>query len=249
VFTPRLSGDYRVTLAVTTLNNRELRCQWVVHAAGPGLRVEMCYPENESIDLDLFVHRPNNRDAWYPLGENVFRPTPNACGWHNCEASIRGTDASGAPVPRADWGYGASALVECVDGPQGEAWRALGQCANPRLDIDNNLSKATGLPENINIDRPRDGETFRVMVHNFTGTVARPLVNVYCDGRRVATYGEAPDLVARFAGDTNPRVGAMWRVADVTTRVRDGATACEVTALHPPGMTRGYNVTYNDPRY
>jgi hypothetical protein len=249
VFTPRLSGDYRVTLAVTTLNNRELRCQWVVHAAGPGLRVEMCYPENESIDLDLFVHRPNNRDAWYPLGENVFRPTPNACGWHNCEASIRGTDASGAPVPRADWGYGASALSECVDGPQGDAWRALGQCANPRLDIDNNLSKATGLPENINIDRPRDGETFRVMVHNFTGTLARPLVNVYCDGRRVATYGEAPDLVARFAGDTNPRVGAMWRVADVTTRVRGGATTCEVTALHPAGTTRGYDVTYNDPRY
>lgn len=249
-FVPRLSGDYRVTLTVTTLNDRALRCQWIVHTAGPGLRVEMCYPENETIDLDLFVHRPGSRADWYPLGQDVFRPTVDACGWHNCEAMIRGRNAVGDPVARADWGYGASPLGECVDGPQGSAWRALGACANPRLDIDNNLSEGTGLPENINIDRPRDGETFRVMVHNFTGRIARPLVNVYCGGRRVATYGEAPDIVPRFTGDTNPRVGAMWRVADITTRVdARGETRCDVAGLRAPGDPRSYHVTYNDPRY
>ena len=116
------------------------------------------------------------------------------CGWHNCEANIRGSSPlSGAPVPRADWGYGTSLLAECENGPQGDTWRALGACSNPRLDIDNNLSEGTGVPENINVDRPRDGETFRIMVQNFSGTRARPLVNVYCAGRRVATLGAPPD--------------------------------------------------------
>jgi hypothetical protein len=87
------------------------------------------------------------------------------------------------------------------------------------------------------------------MVHNFTGLRARPLVNVYCEGRRVATFGAAPDEVPTFFS-TPGGVGAMWRVADVTTR-RDatGALACEVDLLRPPWRWTGYDVTYDDPRF
>jgi hypothetical protein len=136
--------------------------------------------------------------------------------------------------------------------PQGRQWREVGECTNPRLDIDNNLAKGTGVPENINLDNPREGETFRIMIQNFTGSRAHPLVNIYCGGTRVATYGADPDEVDGFAGTPGQEgIGAMWRVADVTTFVdADGTTTgCEAVLLHPPGMNAGYDVTYDDPRY
>ncbi|MBI2897254.1 MAG: hypothetical protein HYY06_27095 [Deltaproteobacteria bacterium] len=252
-FYPMLSGDYTIGLEVTTANGTVLDCEWIVHVAGPGLRVEMCYPESEEQDLDLFLHRPNTDTPWYPEGANAFQPLGgDSCGWHNCEATIRGEIAPGIPVARVDWGYEWSEIEECGNGPHGAEWRALGACANPRLDIDNNLAKASGVPENINVDVPGDGETFRIMVQNFSGELAHPLVNVYCAGQRVATYGAPPDEVEDFEGATGyDGIGAMWRVADVTTFVipEDGTIDCDVAAVHPPGQGSGYDVTYEDPRY
>ena len=250
-FTPRLSGDYRVTLALTTARGDELRCSWLVHVEGPGLRVEMCYPESETQDLDLFLHQPDDATAWYPPRGTAFQPNPTSCGWHNCEATIRGTLPSGMPYPRANWGYEDTALAGCEGGPLGDQWRARGSCANPRLDIDNNLSEGTGVPENINVDNPRDGQSFRIMVQNFSGPVARPVVNIYCGGRRVSTFGQAPDVVPGFRGRRGDvGIGAMWRVADVRVRVdAAGQTDCEVTPLHAPGATSGYYVTFEDPSF
>jgi hypothetical protein len=249
---PRLSGDYTVTLTVVTAENKTLTCTWVVHIAGPGLRVELCYPESDTQDLDLFLHKPGSVMPWYPPGVTSFYPNPDSCGWFNCEGRIRGTDQAGKPVPRADWGYPSSPLAVCKDDAYADDWAALGHCANPRLDADNNLVEASGSPENINIDRPRENESFRVMVQNFTGKVARPMINIYCDGRRVATYGQAPDVVDRFEGTAGSSgIGAMWRVCDVTTHVDvTGATKrCDVQAVHPPGTASGYDVTYDDPRF
>lgn len=252
VFTPRLSGDYTVTLEVTTKKGTVLGCEWVVHVRGPGLRVEMCYPESTLQDLDLFLHRPGSTMQWYPDDfYDAYDPLPDSCGWHNCEATIRDVDAEGSLVPRADWGYDPSSLSECQNGPHGREWEDLGYCANPRLDIDNNLDEASGMPENINVDVPNDGESFRIMIENFTGELAHPLVNVYCGGRRVATYGAAPDEVPDFRGTQGyDGIGAMWRVADVTVDVEGEETiGCDVQALHPPGRDVGYDVTYDDPRY
>jgi hypothetical protein len=244
-FTPRLSGDYTVTLDVTTLNGNTLSCSYVVRVEAPGLRVEMCYPESETQDLDLLVHEPGNFEDWYPPGATAHMPTAHACSWANCEPIIRGT------MGRADWGYAWSPLDRCQNGPFGGIWQTLGGCANPRLDLDNNLDEGIGVPENINIDAPRDGETFRVMVQNFTGARARPVVNVYCDGARLGTYGAAPDTVPGFQGRSgNFSAGAMWRVVDVTTRVgADGSLGCELVPLHPPRRPRRYFVTQDDGRY
>jgi hypothetical protein len=245
ILTPRLSGEYNVTLEVTTARGTTLSCNYDVHVQAPGLRVEMCYPESETQDLDLLLHEPGRFDDWYPPGENAHNPTRHACSWANCEAIIRGVTG------RVSFGYARSPLANCENGPQGSAWRALGYCANPRLDIDNNLSEGTGLPENINIDAPREGETFRVMIQNFTGARARPVVNIYCDGARVGTYGNAPDQVPRFRGRRGDiSVGAMWRVVDVTTHVSpSGSVQCDLEPLHPPGKPDRYLVTYDDGRY
>jgi hypothetical protein len=251
-FLPRLSGDYTVTLTVVTERGTRLSCKWAVHVYGPGLRVEMCYPESETEDLDLFVKQPGHHTPWYPPNVTAYFPSIDQCGWHNCEATVRGRDPNtGEPLQRAIWGYVSGPLSECAGGPEGGAWRALGFCPNPRLDIDNNLFDAKGVPENINLDAPHDGETFRIMVQNFTGKLAHPLVNVYCSGLRVATYGQAPDALSSFQGTSGKDgIGAMWRVADVTVHTGDaGGITCDATLLHHPGASSGYDVTYDDPRY
>jgi hypothetical protein len=251
IFHPTLSGDYTVTMSVVTESGETITCTWIVHVRGPGLRVEMCYRESETQDLDLFLSQPGYTGDWYIDTDDAYQPAREVCGWHDCEATIRGTEPSGISYPRADWGYPTSSIGACSGTPLGAQWRALGYCANPRLDIDNNLSEGIGVPENINVDAPREGDRFRVMVQNFTGSLARPVVNVYCGGSRVATYGTAPDTVPGFSGTSGYLgIGAMWRVADVVTHLdAAGETTCDVTPVHPPGETSGYDVTYNASRF
>jgi hypothetical protein len=248
---PTLSGDYTVTFTATAPDGTVFTCTFIVHIAGPGLRVEMCYPESTTVDLDLFLSQPGFSGRWYVDMVDAFGPAPQVCSWADCEATIRGTLRSGGSYPRASWGYANSGIAACRGGPLGPQWMALGYCANPRLDIDNNLSEGIGVPENINVDAPRDGERFRVMVQNFSGTLARPVVNIYCGGRRTASYGVAPDTIASFTGTSGySGVGAMWRVVDVTTHVdASGTTTCDTTPVHPPGATSGYDVTYDNARF
>jgi hypothetical protein len=89
------------------------------------------------------------------------------------------------------------------------------------------------------------------MVDNWTGNLAHPVVNVYCSGHRIATYGAAPDSLVNFQGSVGSNApGAMWRVADVTTHVAaDGTLTCTPVLLHPAGATSGYFVTYDDGSY
>ena len=248
-FTPKLSGDYTVTLTVTLDTGALFSCSWIVHIEGPGLRIEMCYPESATTDLDLYVKQPGFKTPWFTGPSQPYSALDQCC-WANCEAQLRSELMPPQTVTRADWGYANSPLSLCQNDLEGAAWQALGYCASPRLDIDNNLQQASGVPENINVDAPREGETFRIMVANFTGEDAHPLVNVYCDGRRVATVGAAPDTLANFSGTPGGSgIGALWRVADVTTQVSQGVTTCAVNVLHPPNSNTGFDVTFDDPRY
>ena len=248
-FRPTLSGDYTVMLRVTTPSGEVLTCTFVVHIAGPGLRVELCWDTSTSVDLDLYLHDPRNTAAWFDgTTSPLDSVNSSSCHWANCEAILR------ADLPRADWGYAASPLSACELGPHGTDWRfSVGSCSNPRLDIDNNLVKTSGAPENINIDQPRDAESFRVMVENFTGDDARPIINVYCGGHLRATIGAAPDVVPDFSGpDSLTTLGAMWRAADIAVHVDSATgetTGCDVTPLHPPGTTSGHWITIADPSY
>ncbi len=256
-FLPRLSGDYTVTLTVTALDGSELTCTFVVHVAGPGLRIELCWDLNETVDIDLYVRGPRGwgEPWWEHVGDYV--PNLNSCSWANCEAVNRASEVPidggldfGGTLPRADWGYSRSPLSECIDGPLGLAWRNLGYCNNPRLDVDNNTTMGRGRPENINIDAPREGERFRVMAHNFSGPLAHPVVNIYCGGRRYGTYGAAPDRVEHFEALAGFGRGAVWRAVDVTTHVdARGAVTCDLAQVHPPGQPTGFDVTVDEVRF
>ena len=105
-----------------------VECTWIVHIIGPGVRIEMCYPESMTQDNDLFLMRTSTPGPWFPSSGDVFAPNPDACSWANCEARIRGTGAV-----RSDWGYPKTDIANCSGGPQGDQWQDLGYCANPRI--------------------------------------------------------------------------------------------------------------------
>ena len=238
---PTLSGDYTVTVTITATDGTVYTCTFIVHIAGPGLRVEMCSDVTATTDLDLHVHRPGTTTPWFTTMPTGFMINNDDCYYTNCTA----TDFT-----PANWGYANSPLAECSGGPEGAAWADLGYCRNPRLDIDSILD--TAVPENSNIDVPENDATYRVMVHYYSGSaVAHPMVNIYCGGFLLGTYGQTPDLVTGFDQSGGFGSGDMWRVVDVTPAV-DGTgttTGCVLEPLHPPGMTTGYWVTTNDRSY
>ncbi len=226
---PTLSGELTVTLTMTLDDGTTLTCKFIVHVAGPGLRVELCWDTTPYTDLDLHLHRPGTTTPWFQNPAGVTNP--DDCHYVNCKQDWFGLVA--------DWGYANTPQADCPPG-----WPVEG-CRNPRLDLDS--IGLDGVPENINVDVPEQNGTYRILVHYWAGSMtSHPMVNIYCGGHLKATYGAAPDLVAGFdVGGSGPSSGPMWRVADVTTAAGD----CAVTQLHSPAQTEGYWITHDDPSY
>ena len=249
-FTPTLSGDYTVTMRVQTSSGEELECTFLVHVAGEGLRVELCWQPTTGVgslsDLDLYLHEPDTMTPWFSGPGSVTSPgvtLGTSCNWANCAPYLRSS------MPRAAWSLASSPLDRCDRGPAGAGWRELGNCPNPRIDVDGHgfsEEPLGGFLENINVDDPRDGQRFRVMVHDCYGPSANPVLNVYCGGFLRATIGAAPDTVTLPGGlGCSADNDTLWRAADVLVHV-DGSgvtTGCDVTPLIAPGggprLTRG----------
>lgn len=139
--------------------------------------------------------------------------TDDDCYFANCRGGGR------------NWGYPNSGADLCPGG--------AGTCRNPRLDIDNVRGNQ---PENINLDNPNDGDSFRVMTHLYSITSGtgptHPVVSIYCGGLLRSVLGEAPDRVPHTSASSSCR-GHTWRPADVIMQVDagTGATSCEVNVL------------------
>ncbi len=234
-----LSGDYTVTLTVTRASGEVFTCTWIVHVGGPGLRVELCWDRTgptsvaNTADVDLHLGKLGATSAWFQRDD---------CYFLTCN---RGSTADRRPR----WGLADTPVSSCVVAPRG------GTCFNPRLDIDNIAQTTSYVPENINVDNPLDGDSYRILVNYFNGRAeaveTRPMVNVYCGGEIRATLGAAPDTVPGFVSRAEGSAGLMWRVADVTTRV-DGSgvtTGCDVQPLYPGGATSGFDLRTADLSY
>ncbi len=147
------------------------------------------------------------------------------CYYVNCQ--------NGSSPP---WGYPDSASDVCT----------ASRCRNPRLDLDN----ISGYdPENINIDNPRDGETFRVMAHMYSGSQrTNPVVSIYCGGLLRGVFGEAPDELGltQSGGGCG---GQTWRVADVTMTVDPGTGATDCTVDVLTNSSGDWDVRVNDQSY
>jgi len=245
-FHPTLSGDYTITVTIQTPSG-PVSCTFIVHIGGPGLRFELCWDKTgpSGADLDLHVHKNGTTSPWFTTNVNNNNINADDCYYYNCTADDFLFPLSGV----ANWGYANSPLSQCQGSPQGTTWALLGYCHNPRLDVDN-ISTA-GIPENMNLDNPVNGATYRAMVHYYGGSVTtHPMVNVYCGGVLKATYGASPDLVNGFTSGAGFGAGTMWRVADVTPVVSMGVTTdCTPVLLHPVSDPTAYWVTTGDRSY
>lgn len=222
-----VSGDYRVTLRILDDKGTTYACSWVVSALGDGLRVELVWDTFGTVDMDLHLLRdvPGARFC-----------SADDCYFVNCRTNPVSLPPGVPPPAPLDWGYARSPGESCG--------RNAGEtCPNPRLDIDNTGRGASRFdPENINLDNPRDGDRFRVMVHHFSGDApTSSVVSIYCGGALQAVFGEAPDRAVTSAGGSRCR-GQTWRVADVTMHVDagTGGTTCTVDPLVGPGG--GYDI-------
>ncbi len=209
-----LSGEYTITMRVYYTDTDYYECIFILRVAGPGLRVELCWDTNTSTDIDLHLMKQ---------GHGTQYCSSQDCYYSNCKASNWAHSA---------WGSADSPLDACIGTSAGSTWQSrFNACKNPRLDIDN--IRAGPIPENINLDTPQNNQTYRVMVDYYSGSVAtRPVVNIYCDGVRLATYGYPSDNeVVITNGTSGCAAGHVWKVADVRTLLQGGGTVCEVTSL------------------
>ena len=232
-----LSGSYLVGLTVEKEDGSSFDCSWMVKVGAAGLRVELCWDRTgpaatlseQGVDLDLHLAKKTETSA-------LFSETD--CYWRTCR---------GADTP---WTYENTNDLESCTGELADNYQAyayLGNCPNPRLDIDNReLSGDRYLAENINLDNPKGGHSFRIMVDYYTnlrveqagGTPGpetaietHPLVNVYCNGDLRGSYGALPGESNQVEGFDNP--GQMWRVADVFISRGGSRIACELTPIEP----------------
>ena len=224
------SGEYRVRVEIVTDTGETLACEWVVNVQGVGLRVELVWDTqgigHGDTDVDLHLHRRSvPRDVM--TGETPMY-TSDDCFFLNCKASTY--DYDGAAL-RTRWGLPDTAdLSACRDAPEGEGrlWEELrGACYNPRLDVDvitcdpAQTDPRAGdfcAPENINIDEPPIGDTYRVMVnyysqHDYSGPTY-PMVTIYCNGEIRGAFGSDP-LVTLRNGGGGARMNDNWMVADI----------------------------------
>ncbi len=212
-----LSGQYTLTMTVQTPSG-PLSCSWVIHVVGPGLRVELCWDTTTSTDIDIQLGKVGVTDNWFGYTD----PTHDPCFAFNCASNWSGTSYT-----HVNWGYAPSPYSMCSDIPYGD-WSYYGYCPNPRIDIDNNFN-GPGVPENVNLDNPNDGDQFRVFVHYFSGTVVtHPVVNVYCEGILQATYGIVPQVAGFDTAGGWSYQGDGWKVVDIVAHVTGGVTTCDL---------------------
>jgi hypothetical protein len=253
------SGAYRVNVQLTTDTGETAGCAWTIYVQGNGLRVELNWDtmtEDEgNVDMDLHLHR------WTTNGEGAETPffsRTDDCYYLNCQP-----DTVAIPeymVWPIDWADHPNTTTNfeavCGNAPHGggAAWRALGYCRNPRLDVDTNGTDGScesGItdpnhpefcaPENINIDAPILGMPYRVMVNYYDGgnggpfqpertPDTHPSVNIYCGGALRGSFGLDPLVTMRHRGGGGGE-NDNWYVADVVFFEAECGIDCMVYPL------------------
>jgi len=209
----QLSGSYTLHLKVTRTNGEVYECEWILRVVSDGLRIELCWDTTGAHlsggrDLDLHLGKNGaTEDVYGTCNDYTGWTEDTACSYLNCRNDD--WDVSG-------WGY--------ADTASGK---------NPRLDIDN--IHDVGKPENINVDNPNNGDTFRVLVRLFPWSTisdsseqyggdvnTHPVVNVYCGGTLKATYGVSPQYILKNEDDS-------WKVVEIKWVGGVGSDECQLT--------------------
>jgi hypothetical protein len=246
------SGNYRVALEVTLDDGTTNTCQWVVYVRGDGLRVELIWDTqgagNGNTDVDLHLHRRSVAADVFDGETDWF--TEDDCFYLDCKASTYDYMPEDFIGVRARWNLpDTTDLAYCENAPEGEGamWVARGACYNPRLDVDviqcdpaitDPTNPQFCAPENINVDDPQPGDTYRIMVHYFNDWGfdgdTHPEVNVYCFGDRRGSFGSDPFITLDYGPEDVPgREHDIWVVADVQFYIDAcGRQQCRIAPLN-----------------
>jgi hypothetical protein len=232
MFQPSRPAFYHFTLEVTGVTGDQSSCKLEVPVEGVGMRVELCWDTNTTTDLDLYLHTPFDREPWFLPGSSNVSNGLNAttCNTSNATAALRDN------LPRVNWGYADSALNAC-NTPSFQGFLSIGRCPNPRAADDNNQFIATGTTERMQLDDPHSGQSFRVMVQNFSNRPAHPHVFVYCGGQKAGAF-DAPSTPSNFVTSNPASFGVMWRAADISATVdAAGKVSCNAAAVGDGAVT------------
>lgn len=245
-FRPARPGVYRMQLEVETPSGGHDACEFDLNVIGRGLRVELCWNTSTQTDLDLYLHQPDNESPWYVEGTTLPSAGFNnaTCNPANCPPLLR------LDQPRVDWGYAESPIEYCDAYSTEAEFIAQGICPNPRASTDNNQELATGTAEVIQLDNPRHGQRFRIMVQNYSNGAAAPEVFVYCGSAPayLGPPGNPPNFQAPGGQLPGQGFGVMWRPADVEVHT-DGAGVTLGCEVEPLFLGEGPYVTIDDPSY
>ena len=199
------SGSYKLHLKITRENGEVYESEWTLDVISNGLRVELCWDQTGSKDIDIWLGKNGVSTGWY---------NNSSCYFANCKG-----DPSD---PKYNWnvaGWGYAATMN-----YNQSGVLTANMENPRLYENINTP---GLAENVYLDNPNDGDTFRVLVNYYTqsllGGVVHPVVNVYCGGIRKATYGIEPQ-VSYFDSKND-----SWKVVEIKWVGDYASDACELT--------------------
>jgi hypothetical protein len=253
-----LSGDY-IVQGEFDYNSKHYVCTQKVQVRAPGIRAELCWDTvggDESAnaagnDIDLHFARLQGVTCAKHGWEDLCGTSSNYqdC-WYNPSSGCRDTSST-APA----WGYASSADSACLGWSSKRNPNGTLKCTNPRLDkdnitcdktVDDPTNTGSGFaggfcgPENINLDNPKDGDTFAVAVNHYAnhgGTSnAKPHVNLYCNGARVISVGYNPVTAAAWptlitGGDDT--TGDYWIVGTIKSHVdaQGNVTSCDVATV------------------
>jgi hypothetical protein len=125
---------------------------------------------------------------------------------------------------------------DCYYANRTPMWDAPGTADDPRLDIDD----VNGFgPENINIDVPVAGATYRVGVHYYSAHGAGPstaTVRIYCGD--ISTTPVTTMMRTLTNGSGIPDANDCWRVADIVWVGEDRCMVRTIDTLTTGGAAR-----------
>lgn len=107
-------------------------------------------------------------------------------------------------------------------------------------------------PENINLDKPSDGDSFVVGVNHYDfdgtgglpGPTSRAHVNLYCNGERVTSIGYNPTTGLVFPVLDTPggdRSGDFWTVGTIQAHVNGSGELASCDVLTAPSRVADLN--------
>ena len=161
----RLSGNYKLRLKVTRPNGEVYECEWIIKVESAGLRVELCWDTNNTVDVDLHMGKVGKTSTWTSGACYYKSKTPNWGYATTSNYDKNGNKQNNMNNPRLD-------MDNIHEGPEPE-----------NINVDN--------PKKDDVFRVG---AYYFPDTSPDGVVTSPVINVYCGGTLKATYGEDPKL-------------------------------------------------------